>query len=281
MSVYDMKARFRAAPCPMVSVHRGLWREAPENSCPAIQAAAKWDIVEVDVRLDRDGRAYFTHDQSLLRTTGVDVPSDGVDPNVLRDLNLLSGAGGLNVSTTSEKVPWLSDGLAALDGSNAVFDLDVKRPEDLPLVAREVAILGKADRATLKTKVVSAADIRALKDLEATYGVMVMAKVQLKDLNALDTLRALEAADVAIVEVKYASLDLLEAACAIGGDTMRLSVLTLDIVHNCDLYDSLALADPDAVWGRLVEAGVGLIMTDQPVALSTWLVGESSALRRA
>lgn len=281
MSVSEMKARFRAAPRPMVSVHRGLWGAAPENSCSAIQAAAMWDVVEVDVRLDGEGRAFFMHDQSLLRTTGLDAPSNGVDPYILRDLKLLSGGGGAAAHATSEAVPWVSNGFAAIDGTNAIFDLDVKRPEDLPIVAREVADLGETNRATLKANVSSPADIPALKDLEAAYGVMVMAKVQLEDAQALNTLRALKAADVAAVEVKYASLDLLAEGCAIGGDTMRLSVLTLDIVHNCDLCDSLALSDPDAVWGRLIDAGAGLIMTDQPEALSTWLAGENSALRRA
>lgn len=281
MSVSNMKARFRAQPRPMISVHRGLWGEAPENSCSAIQAAAKWDVVEVDVRLDGEGRAFFMHDKSLLRTTGLDMPSNGVDPYRLRDLKLLSGAGGDGARATSEAVPWLSNGFAALDGTNAIFDLDVKRPEDLPAVAREVAGLGETDRATLKAKVESPEDILALKKLEKDFGIMVMAKVQLGDARVLDILRALKAADVAAVEVKYASLDLLAAACVIGGDTMRLSVLTLDIVHNCGLCDDLALANPDAVWGRLVDAGAGLIMTDQPEALSAWMAGESTALRRA
>ena len=97
----------------------------------------------------------------------------------------------------------------------------------------------------------------------------------------LDTLSALRAADVAVVEVKYASLDLLAAGCAIGGDQMRLSVLTLDIVHNCDLSDSRARENPDAVWGRLRGAGVGLIMTDQPQVLTDWMADENTALRRA
>ena len=276
MSVSDMKARFRAAQRPMISVHRGLWSPAPENSCSAIQAGAAWDVVEVDVRLDGDGRAFFMHDQTLLRTTGLDVAAHGVDPFVLRNLKLRSGGGGATADMTSEPVPWLSNGFSGLDGTNAIFDLDVKRPEDLGPVAREVADLGECSRATLKTKVASPTDIAALKELEVAYGVMVMAKLQLTDKTDLDTLKALKAADVAVVEVKYASLDLLAAGCAIGGDEMRLSVLTLDIVHNCDLSDSRALEDPEAIWGRLRDAGVGLIMTDQPEALSGWLVHEKT-----
>lgn len=281
MTISAMKQRFRDAHKPMVSVHRGLWAEAPENSCSAIQKAAMFDVVEVDVRLDQTGRAYFIHDDTLLRTTGVDGPATGADPHTLVNLKLLDGAGGPGARATSDPVPWLSNGFAALDGSDAIFDLDVKRPQDLSAVAREVAALGETHRATLKAKVTNAADIRALRDLEDAYGVMVMAKVQLKDRAALDILRALKAADVAAAEVKYASLDLLEQGCAAGGADLRLSVLTLDIVHNCDLSDSAALQHPGAVWGRLIDAGAGLIMTDQPQALSDWIATGQTKARRA
>ncbi len=273
MSVSDMKARFRASHRPLVSVHRGLWSRSPENSCSAIQAAATWDVVEVDVRLDGKGRAYMMHDQSLLRTTGLDANSDGVDPFTLSGLKLLHGAGGVDAYETSEPVPWLSNGFAALDGTDAIFDLDVKRAEDLQAVARDVAGLGETHRATLKIRVSNPGDVAALKDLEAAHGVMVMAKVQLDGSDALDILRALKTADVATVEVTFSDLDLLREGCAIGGDSLRLSVLTLDDVSNGDLSDKAALQNPASVWGRLIDAGAGLIMTDQPQALSNWMRG--------
>ena len=59
--------------------HRGDWRNAPENSVAAMQAALAipgCDGLEFDVRAASDGVPILLHDSSLLRVQGVDaVPS--------------------------------------------------------------------------------------------------------------------------------------------------------------------------------------------------------------
>lgn len=59
--------------------HRGDWRNAPENSVAAMQAALAipgCDGLEFDVRAASDGVPILLHDPSLLRVQGVDaVPS--------------------------------------------------------------------------------------------------------------------------------------------------------------------------------------------------------------
>ena len=59
--------------------HRGDWRNAPENSVAAMQAALAipgCDGLEFDVRASADGVPILLHDPSLLRVQGVDaVPS--------------------------------------------------------------------------------------------------------------------------------------------------------------------------------------------------------------
>ena len=51
--------------------HRGLKASAPENTIPAIEMAlaAGCDVVEVDVRVSRDGQVVLMHDASVSRTT--------------------------------------------------------------------------------------------------------------------------------------------------------------------------------------------------------------------
>jgi glycerophosphoryl diester phosphodiesterase len=46
---------------------------------------------------------------------------------------------------------------------------------------------------------------------------------------------------------------------------------TLDPVRNLDLSESLALTNPAAVWGHLLDCGVGALQTDQSGALSRFL----------
>lgn len=55
----------------MVVAHRGSWRQAPENSIPAIILCveAGIDMVEVDVRKTADGHLILMHDTTVNRTT--------------------------------------------------------------------------------------------------------------------------------------------------------------------------------------------------------------------
>ncbi len=53
--------------------HRGDWRQAPENTIPALLAAlalAGCDGVEFDVRMSRDGIPVLLHDETLARVQG-------------------------------------------------------------------------------------------------------------------------------------------------------------------------------------------------------------------
>lgn len=64
-----------------IIAHRGASREAPENTPAAFSLA--WELgadgAELDVRLTRDGRLAVIHDESTLRTTGVDLVVESVE----------------------------------------------------------------------------------------------------------------------------------------------------------------------------------------------------------
>ncbi|MEM7658856.1 MAG: glycerophosphodiester phosphodiesterase family protein, partial [Bacteroidota bacterium] len=51
--------------------HRGDWRYAPENSLMAVQRCIDLgvDIVEIDVRMTKDGHLVAMHDKTVDRTT--------------------------------------------------------------------------------------------------------------------------------------------------------------------------------------------------------------------
>ncbi|NNE81443.1 MAG: glycerophosphodiester phosphodiesterase family protein [Silicimonas sp.] len=271
MSVEDMKAWFRRdRGRPIISVHRGDWNPLPENSLAAIRSASAWDVVEIDLRLSANGEPIVVHDDTLLRTAGAGMATDGARLDDIASLRLKSGAGGVDATKTEERVPKLAEAFDALR-QGTVSDLDVKRAQDVEAVAAHVASLGQGARATVKIDLAEASDISGLKALEARHGVMVMGKVVLRGPDDLDLVRRLKEADQAVIEVWYASLDILQQACKIGGESLGLSVYTLDIVHCCDMCDGRALTDPDAVWGRLRDVGVKQIMTDRPRELSSYL----------
>ncbi|MEM9426454.1 MAG: glycerophosphodiester phosphodiesterase family protein [Pseudomonadota bacterium] len=268
-----LKARFRARPRkPMVSVHRGLWPAFPENSLSAILAARSWDVVEIDVQLDRHGTPYLMHDDTLTRMTGDAHATGVIGPDHRAKLRLKAGAGGAAEPFTDEPVPTLEQAFNVLEGSSAAFDLDVKHAEQIDAVGAAVADMGHQNMATLKMDVASAEDIAALVALEKRYDIMVMAKLRLQSRDDLALVVALREADVAAVEIWFDDLNLLRRATSFAGDLIRFGTYTLDDVHCCGLSDSIAVKDPGAVWGRLLGAGIGLIMTDRPEALSRYLM---------
>ncbi|MEM7717935.1 MAG: glycerophosphodiester phosphodiesterase family protein [Pseudomonadota bacterium] len=267
-----MKQRFRATPnVPMISVHRGLWGPAPENSLAAIRAAARFDVVEIDLRLDADGQPYLMHDSTLDRMTGKDISSNGPEVAVLEGLALRSGDGGDTAEVTEETVPTLDAAFQALASTRAIFDLDVKRAEDISAVADFVAKTGANQLGTLKVDVANQADLDALLMLEKTHDVMVMAKFKLRSVRDLALLSAMRAAGVAAVELWFDDFNLLRRAAICAGEGMRLTTYTLDPVHCCGMSDARGLRDPAGVWGQLIGMGIGLIMTDRAPALSRYL----------
>lgn len=264
-----LKARYRAAPGPMVVAHRGVWSAHPENSLAAIAAAAVFDVVEIDARIAADGAAVLMHDDTMERTTGDARAVGDVASGEITRLVLRAGSGGAGAPLSDERVPGLAEALAA--GPGLLFDLDAKDPAEAEEVARLAVAAGAAGRAAIKVSVASPADVGALRALEARTGMAVMAKVDLHGRGDLALVDAVRDADVAVAEVWFDDLDLVTEAAGLAGENLMLSTYTLDPVHCAGLSDSAALADPGAVWGRLLDAGIRLIMTDRPAEFRAFL----------
>lgn len=113
---------------PRYVAHRGAHSAAaPENTLAAIRAALDLgaDVVEIDVRVTRDGEVVLLHDETLDRIWG--------DPRRVADLTLAEvrefGGG-------DRRIPTLAEALDALRGSGVplLIDMDHEAPA-LPSVA--------------------------------------------------------------------------------------------------------------------------------------------------
>ena len=266
----QFRERWRSRPSKaLISVHRGLWGPAPENSREGISKGAAFGIVEIDVQMAFDGVPIVMHDSDLVRMTGDQRDVRDVSSDEIASLPLLQGDGGSDAIPSSETVPTLSQVLdAAPEG--IFFDFDVKHPHEVEAVAKFLADHGFHQMGSLKIDVESEADIAHLADLENQFGIMVMAKVVISP-SSLPLFPLLADAGVAAAEVWFDDLDLLAQASRSVGDTLAMSTYTLDPVHCCGLSDKRALVEPQAVWGQLLQAGVTIIMTDQAPALSPFL----------
>jgi glycerophosphoryl diester phosphodiesterase len=100
---------------PLVIGHRGASAAAPQNTlaafCRAMELGA--DGVELDVQLSADGVPVVIHDLTVDKTT------DGTGPvrsKTLAELKALDAGSTFSPQFASERIPTLSEALAALEG---------------------------------------------------------------------------------------------------------------------------------------------------------------------
>lgn len=113
---WEVLSRYRYA-------HRGLHDRArgiPENSLAAFrQAVERGYGAELDVHLTRDGSLVVIHDDSLLRTAGVDVNVSSLTADQLSQYRL---------EGTQEKIPFLEEVLPLFEGkAPLVVELKVEK----------------------------------------------------------------------------------------------------------------------------------------------------------
>lgn len=259
----------------LVIAHRGHWARAPENSIPAVEAAiaAGADMVEIDTQATADGHLVVIHDETLDRTTDRTGVVGALPTDVVRAARLRRSAGGVDAAPTDQRVPLLAEVLEAARGRIAV-NVDVKNARDGDAVGRTIRDLGVADEVLLKTPTdLDRAPLAAL-SLSWFGDVPHMPMLAARPGRFTEDLRRIEGLRPPMVEVHFSALEDLAAAQAeLERQDTRLWVNTLEVSHDLDLRDGLALHDPDAVWGRLIEAGVGAIQTDEVDALVAYLRG--------
>ncbi|MDX2302814.1 MAG: glycerophosphodiester phosphodiesterase family protein [Microscillaceae bacterium] len=111
----------------MVSFHRGLWQNYPENSLEALQEAADngAQIIELDVKVSSDNVPYLMHDDYIYRTTNANTADgkgryDQYTVAEIKDLKLKDKNGNV----TEYTVPTLEDVLKHFATSNVLLALD-------------------------------------------------------------------------------------------------------------------------------------------------------------
>ncbi len=127
-----------------VAMHRGDWRNYPENSRDAILSciALGADIVELDVQMTKDGRFVLLHDDRLDRTTtGTGKASEHTLAEI-KKLRLRSNQGGKDAKATDYDILTLEEALALAKGKILInIDKFTQHPyEILQVVEKEGAL---------------------------------------------------------------------------------------------------------------------------------------------
>lgn len=106
----------------LVASHRAVHHQLPENSLPAISEAIRLgvDIVEIDVKVSKDGIPMLMHDGKIDRTTTGKGDLETQSFEELRKLRLV-----FNGEVTEEMIPTLEEALQIAKG-RIMVDLDLK-----------------------------------------------------------------------------------------------------------------------------------------------------------
>jgi glycerophosphoryl diester phosphodiesterase len=145
VSVVALGACREPSPQPMqpspfqhgIVAHRGASQEAPENTLAALHLG--WELgaesCEIDVRVTADGAVVLMHDETALRTTGLD---RAVADLSLDEMRALDAGAWKGERWRGERVPTLAEALAIVPPGRMLF-VEIKTGADhAPTIARAI-----------------------------------------------------------------------------------------------------------------------------------------------
>nr|WP_153366186.1 glycerophosphodiester phosphodiesterase family protein [Rhizobium sp. ICMP 5592] len=256
-----------------ITVHRGDWHAAPENSLLAIERAISdgYDVVEIDVRRSSDGEFFLLHDDTLERMTGLDQEPEALTLRQLSSLNLRNRDGVETNTLTDEKLPSLRQ-VFDLTRDRIFIHLDIKHKEIIPDVIAYARAAGMDQQVDFWSVVKTDEDLKWVYKEVVPHRVPFIAKTRLEEPDAETQLELVFKLKPFVCEITFARLQqVAELKDRFNEAGIALWANTLDSVTCAGFTDSAALKDPAAIWGRLIDAGVSAIQTDEPEALRAYL----------
>ena len=257
--------------CAIVA-HRGAWHGAPENSLASIEKAIAVgaDIVEIDVRKSADGELFLMHDDTLLRMAGIDRDAETFTMSELQAIALREDDGGESRAISDQRIPTLKQVFEAIRG-RIFADLDLKDRGLFSEVAACAREMGVASSVDLKTVVMNHADIDWVR-AQNIEGVPFMAMAQFSAGNVSERLALLSELKPFMCELRFDDIRTIADNQQLFRDaSMAIWFNTLDMAASGEWTDPRALIEPDAIWGRLMDAGISTIQTDEPAALRRYI----------
>lgn len=258
--------------CAIVA-HRGVWREAPENSLLSIRRAIEdgYDVVEIDVRRTADGEFVLLHDDTLDRVTGVDGEPEEMTLKELTALCLRNRDGGPDNPVTAETLPSLQD-VFELTRDRIFIHLDIKHRHVIPEVLAYAKNMGVDQQVDFWADLKTDSDLDWIRQNIVSQHVPFIARTHLEHDDAERQIELVFRLKPFICEASFKDLSQVERVRQRFHDAgITLWVNTLDSVASPGFTDASALKDPDAIWGRLLRAGFSSIQTDEMAALRSYI----------
>lgn len=128
LSAFGLHLHAQTAPLPVLVAHRGLARNAPEDTLPAFATCLELGIgLELDIRTTKDGHLVVLHDDTLSRTTNGGNRS--VRDLTLAELKQLDAGAWFLPSFAGIRVPTLEEVFAMVkerSRGSSLLALDIK-----------------------------------------------------------------------------------------------------------------------------------------------------------
>lgn len=249
--------------------HRGDWHSFPENSAEAINAAAEYDAVSVDVRLTADGKPVLMADEKVDRMS-VDGEGKSVSGKVssftlaqLKELYLRESNGGTDKKKTTCRIPELKEIYETAAGRTAVM-LNVQE-NDFKTVYDYVEALGKLDETVFRINAKPQKIIKLTRDLD---GVNVTGNYQ-GNIIFLAT--------SAVKKYFAANIYTIEMGSTNGNGVLYDNFLMKRFVGSKRAMVSMVngrcgkRADNETGWDDLISRGYSVIETDFPAELTEYI----------
>lgn len=267
--------------CAIVA-HRGVWTDAPENSLLSIRRAmdAGYDVVEIDVRRTADGEFVLLHDDTLDRMTGLDKEPERLTLKELTSLALRNRDGGPGNAVTDQKLPSLRD-VFELTRDKILIHLDIKHRQVIPEVLAYAKTMGVDRQVDVWADLKTEDDLGWIKNNITSQGVPFIARTHLEHDDADEQVELVFRLKPLICEISFkdiAQVDAIQQRFHKAGITLWVN--TLEGVASPGFTDTAALKEPDAIWGRLLEAGFSAVQTDEMEALRSFIAGQKAATAR-
>ena len=254
----------------IVIAHRADWRNAPENSLKAIQSCIDMgvDVVELDIRMTKDSTLVIMHDAQVDRTTNGKGLVKELTLDSLKSLRLLTKKNG---SVTEYQVATLKEALA-LCKDKIVIDFDVKgAPMDLLLA--EINEFGSMNQSLFLGYTNYQETTERMGDELPNVIYAVGMHSGMKDLKSFMN----SFSEGGYTPQMFAPKFKVDTDPIVGYFDQikemgsRIWIHTITASRSGKHHDDLAVEDPDAAYGWLLERGVTVFQTDRPQLLLDYL----------
>ncbi len=255
----------------LVVVHRGDWRNSPENSIIAIEntIAMGADMVEIDIQVTKDGELILLHDKTLERTTNGKGKVLDFTLAQIKQLYLKSGIG----QVTNHRVPTLEEALL-IAKERILVNID-KGYNHFDKVLKILEKTGTAHQVVIKNNI-------DYDKLVAAKGKGFLDKVIFMPVINLESPLAHKVISDYKDKLKPVAMELVFAADTskvldqfkqIKKSGSRVWVNTLWPSLNAGHHDDLAVEQGDLKnsWDWIIDRGANIIQTDRPKELLEYL----------